>query len=187
MQPLTQIQIGTLVFSGVGVPEKIPAGGAQMSGVHQLPDGVRVVDAMGPNDSDLAWEGLLFDDPTTGTVASDQAAYLDLVRKQGNPVTLSWDVYGYTVLVARFEWSFERYFQISYTIRCIVIADLTAPVGSSSPGTVNDYVNGDMANVLTSGQNLGMTVPPSFPGPFSTTIGASLPTSPIITWLAPAS
>lgn len=185
MQPLTQIQIGDLVFSGVGVPQRIPAGGAQMCGVHQLPDGTRVVDAMGPNDSDLAWEGLLFDDPASGVSASDQAAYLEFLRKQGNPVTLSWDVYGYTILIARFEWDFERYFQIPYQIHCTVVADLTAPTAPQPTGTIDDYLGGDMANVLTSGQALGMTMPPFFPRPFSTTIGAAAPAGSAITWPAP--
>jgi hypothetical protein len=187
MQPLTQVQLGDLIFSATGVPEKIPGGGTQMRAVHQLVDGTRIVDSMGPYDQDLAWQGLLFNDAATGVVAADQAQYLDYLRKQGNPVALSWDVYQYTVLVSEFVWDFERRFQISYSIKCTVVADLTAPAGPPPQPTVDDLMTGDMTNSLTAAQNLDMSVPPNLPGPFSTTQGAASSVPVAITWSAPAS
>ena len=149
------------------LPDKIAWGGSQRLGIHQLPAGIRIIDAMGADDSDLAWSGMFF-----GPGALDKARYLDYLRKQGAPVSLSWDAFQYLVVVEHFEGEFERYYQIPYKITCKVLQDLTQPGSAPPQNSVDDLVTADMANILSVAQALGMTVTGSLPGPFSTTLGA---------------
>jgi hypothetical protein len=171
MPSQTALVLGDLVFdpssSTLDVPDKMPWGGAQRIGVHQLPGGVRIVDAMGPDDLDITWSGMFF-----GPGATEKGRYLDYLRKRGGPVTLSWDAFQYTVIVERFEGDFERFYQVPYKVSCKVIEDLTQPVGIAMQNSVDDLVRADMTNVLSVAQALGMTVTGALPGPFSTTLGA---------------
>ncbi len=171
MQPLTTLKLGDMEFFGFGVPEKIPGGGDHMVAVHQLPGGVRVVDAMGADDGELKWSGIFFGN--SGTAATDQAQFLDNLRKTGKQVTLTWDIYTYSVLVSSLRWDFERHFQIPYEITCTVIEDQTQPVTTAPSSSTDDYVNADMASGLSSASNRGMTVPSGVVAPFSSTIGAT--------------
>ena len=169
--PTPTIVLGDLVFdpgyTTFDVPDKMPWGGAQRLGVHQLPGGIRIVDAMGPDDLDLTWSGMFF-----GPDATEKGRYLDYLRKRGGPVTLSWDSFQYTVVVERFEGDFERYYQVPYKISCKVIEDLTQPTSGPQQSGLDDLIRADMTNVLSVAQALGMTVTGSLPGPFSTTLGA---------------
>jgi hypothetical protein len=115
-------------------------------------------------------------------VAADQASYLENLRQQGNPVQLSWDSYQYQVLVTEFVWTYERPFQISYSIKCAVVTNQTSPTGQPPQSTIDDLLTGDMSNSLTSAQSLGMTVPPANPGFYSSTTGAAPPSITAITW-----
>lgn len=176
MAAQTLLVLGDFVFDPSltthDLPDKIPLGGAQRIGVHQKPGGVRVIDAMGADDHDLSWSGMFF-----GPQATDKARRLDFMRKQGAPLPLSWDVFSYLVVVESFEADFERFFQIPYKITVKVVQDQTQPVGQSQQNSVDTFVRGDMANVLGMAANLGMTVAGSLPGPFSTTLGATLVTA----------
>jgi hypothetical protein len=181
MQPLTYVTLGDLTLAATGVPEKIPFGGKQMRGIHQMPT-YRTVDAMGAYEDDITFSGLLFNDNTNGVIATDQAQYLISLRQSGNPVTLSWDAYQYTVLVAEFTPTFERYFQIAYKITCTVVSNQTSPNAQPPQSTVDDLLNGDMSNSLNSAQSLGMSVPPNNPGFYSSSVGAAPPSITAITW-----
>src|SRR5579875_826225 len=175
MKPDTDVQLGALTFQDLEIPSDINFGGRQRLGVHQLPGGVRIVDSMGADDADLNWHGLIL-----GPAADERARYLDYLRREGNPITLSWGSHAYEVVILSFEADYQRYYQIEYRITCKVVQDLTNPV-SAAPPSVDDLAQADLANILTSAQALGMTVPNTLPGAYSTTVGAPSPVSSAIT------
>ncbi len=168
---MADLTLGDLTFdssySTFDLPDKITWGGAQRLGIHQLPGGVRIVDAMGADDMDLSWSGMFF-----GPSAVEKGQQLDRMRRKGAPVTLSWDSFSYSVVVEKFEGDFERHYQVPYRVSCKVIDDLTNPATAPSFST-NDYVNADWANGVSSASNLGMTVPSGGVTPFSSTLGAT--------------
>jgi hypothetical protein len=54
----TRITLGGIVFEAFEVPEQIEFGGRQRMAIHDLPGGGRVIDVLGPTDSDLVFSGI---------------------------------------------------------------------------------------------------------------------------------
>ena len=91
------VVLGPVTFTDLETPEKIPFGGKQMLAVHKLPGGMRVIDSMGRDDMDIGWSGIL-----EGPLATPRALQIDQLRIQGLPITLTWDVLSWTVVVSDF-------------------------------------------------------------------------------------
>lgn len=145
MSDLT-LQLGDFVFQREEIPEHIGFGGDQALVVHRLVGGARVIDSMGRDDMPLQWAGLL-----RGPNALDRARYLDGLRVAGNALVLSWHELQYMVAIRTFHASFERFYQIPYSITCEVIQDLTTPVTTISGVLIDDAMTQDMANANTYG------------------------------------
>lgn len=116
--------LGPILFRDFEVPQQITLGGRQRLAVHQLPGGVRVVDAMGADDAELGWSGIL-----SGPDAGARARSLDSLRRGGLAWPLAWDGWRYTVIIARFEADSANPCWLPYHISCCVLAegDLAAP------------------------------------------------------------
>lgn len=147
----TQLVLGDVTFKEYEIPERIPGGGNQSLAVHQLLGGTRVVDTLGEDNDSLRWRGRF-----QGPDARDRARHLDFLRKQGLPQFLTWDGYTYRVVIQRFEWDFERWYQIPYEITCVVVQDLTLPLAQDAPPNTNDMMNGDTADAGTQATALAM-------------------------------
>src|SRR5690242_17085448 len=79
--------LGPVAFSDFEVPERIRFGGAQRLTVHKLPGGARVIDALGPDDTELGWSGIF-----AGPDATERALLLDQLRVRGAVLPLkSWN------------------------------------------------------------------------------------------------
>jgi hypothetical protein len=112
------LQLGPLALQGFEVPGRVMFGGAQSLAVHKLPGGLRVIDAMGRDDSDIAWSGVL-----SGADASARAAMLDAMRAAGDVLPLTWDQFFYTVVIARLQLDYTSPWWIEYRITCKVLLD----------------------------------------------------------------
>jgi hypothetical protein len=115
------LSLGGIVFTDFEVPGVLTFGGAQSLAVYRLPGGARVVDAMGPDDADIAWQGVL-----AGSDATDRARALDAMRIAGVAVPLAWDEFFYTVVIADLRFAFRNSWWIPYHISCLVADDPTA-------------------------------------------------------------
>lgn len=191
---LFPVQIGQFTAQGFAVPPALNFGGAQRLGVHQLPAGARVIDSMGPDESDIKWEGMFITGLGSDNPVQD-AQQLDSYRVQGQPLTLSWDVFQYTVIVEHFAADEQYPSKVPFSISFKVVQNLNNPsapgasagasAGQQSPagggGDIDTLTQGDMTGTLNGAQAAGMTVPSTAPGPFSTTAGAAAPTSNSIT------
>jgi hypothetical protein len=113
------LQLGTIVFTGHEVPSSIPFGGEQRLVTHRLIGGQRVVDALGPDDADITWDGRF-----RGAQAVTRARALDALRRSGEAVELRWHALAYRVVVADFRAEFERFYEVPYKITCRVVEDL---------------------------------------------------------------
>lgn len=146
MKPDTVLKLGEFEFQALEVPESITAGGAQQLVTHTLVGGARVIDAMGRGDRDLEWSGYIM-----GLAALERARFLDTQRVNAPELLLSWSKLRFRVVIAEFEWTFERYYQIPYRIRCTVIEDLNEPV---SRVVTNDEVKQALAADLEKAKEL---------------------------------
>jgi hypothetical protein len=119
---MSGLTLGPVVFEAFEVPGRIAFGGRQRLAVHALPGGARIVDAMGRDDAPVAWAGVF-----TGSTAGERVRLLDLLRVQGQPLSLVWDEFVYDVVIASLDARFERSNWIPYRISCVVLSDLAVP------------------------------------------------------------
>ena len=122
------LYLDSVAFQGFEIPDSIKAGGAQSLFKHKYPGGTRTIDSMGPDDSDISWSGIFLD----GT-AQDRCKQLDIIRRQGKQIVLTWAGYQYLVVVQSFEWDFKRFWNIPYTITLAVVQDRTQPSQTAAP------------------------------------------------------
>lgn len=113
--------LGPILFQDFELPERVRWGGRQKLTVHCLPGGTRAIDSLGRDDADIVWTGVF-----TGTDAALRARTLDLMRAEGGVWPLTWDLFFYTVVIARFDADFARSNWIPYRITCMVIRDEAA-------------------------------------------------------------
>lgn len=139
----TTLILDAIAFEEFEIPDSIRAGGAQAMFRHKYPGGLRTIDTMGPDDADIQWSGIFLD----GT-AQDRCKQLDIIRRQGRQVVLTWAGYQYLVVVANFEWDFKRTWHIPYTITLAVVQDQTQP-GQSSTQDVDSQIDADSAQAAT--------------------------------------
>lgn len=147
----TVIQLGDFAFQGLEVPEKINFGGEQLIVKHQLIGGVRILDAMGQDDSDISWSGLM-----TGTNALARAQTLNQIRASGQKISLKWFNLNYTVIIKSFVADTEKFFQVAYTITLMVVEDNTTPATAQNLIGFNEAIKDDMATVdrITAGLSI---------------------------------
>jgi hypothetical protein len=190
MPDLFPVQIGQFTAQGFAVPQSLNFGGAQRLGVHQLPAGARVIDSMGPDESDIHWSGMFITGLGSNNPVQD-AQQLDIYRVQGQPLTLSWDVFQYSVIVEHFAADEQFPSKVPFSISFKVVQNLNNPTtpgatagasagqasSAGSGGNIDSLVNGDMNGTLSDGQAVGMTVPNATPGPISTNPGSSTVTA----------
>jgi hypothetical protein len=114
----TLLTLGPVTFSAFEVPEQVRFGGRQALAVHTLPGGGRVIDALGRDDADIIWSGVF-----SGSDAADRARLLDTLRAEGAMLTLSWDAFFYTVVIAQLDLEYRHSWWIPYRIVCTPVRD----------------------------------------------------------------
>jgi len=110
--------LGPVVFGGFEVPEQITLGGRQRLAVHTLPGGARIVDAMGPDDGELTWSGVI-----SGLAAAERVRQLDRLRRAGLALPLAWDGWRFTVIISNFEADSANPWWVPYRISCTVLSE----------------------------------------------------------------
>jgi hypothetical protein len=131
--------LGAIAFQDFEVPEKIVFGGAQRVAVHELIGGGRVVDALGYDDAEISFAGVF-----SGSDAVARAQALDAMRSSGATVTLAWDRYFYTVIIAQFVADYEKPWWLPFALRCVVVADPAAEI-ESIVATTASLISADIA------------------------------------------
>jgi len=128
--------LGDVTFADFELPSSISFGGGQTLAVHKLQSGARVVDALGPDDADIGWRGII-----SGGDATTRAQTLDQMRIDGTAIPLTWDAFNYTVVISTLHLSFSNSWWIPYEIRCVVVIDPNIPfaeIETSLFAAVND-------------------------------------------------
>lgn len=97
------VQIGSLVLTGMEVPDRIRDGGQQQVVVHRLPGGGRVLDAIGNDPSRLELEGRFL-----GPTAFARAQMLKQMRIAGKPISFSGAGLKLTVKIAEFSCDYQQ-------------------------------------------------------------------------------
>jgi hypothetical protein len=110
------MQIGSIQLSDFEVPPSIKFGGKHRLSVHKSGTGVRVIDTLGPDDSDIQFRGIF-----SGPQAEVRARALNDMRIGGAPVWLSWNTFRYRVLVKAVGLDYRTRSWILYEATCLVV------------------------------------------------------------------
>lgn len=145
----TFLTLGPVTFANFEIPERINFGGDQALAVKQLVGGQRIVDALGRVDDDISWSGIFFE-----STATFRSKFLDAMRINGSPLILTWGQFNYLVVIKSFKASFERTYQIRYSITVTVIQDLSKPFPFLVPVLYNDAI----INMITEALDLASVI-----------------------------
>lgn len=143
------LKLGEVKFSNYEIPESINFGGKQSLSVKRLIGGKRRIDAMGRDDADIAWSGMF-----RGSTGLARALFLDSMRINGTALPLTWSQFNYQVVIEEFSASFERFYEIPYKIKIVVIQDLNKPFPVLLPVAYNDAIQ----NAITEASAIAFTI-----------------------------
>ena len=136
--------LGGLVFSDWSTPSHMPYGGEQMLAVHKLPGGARVIDTLGPDERDIHFSALVFENDAYAFTES-----LDALRLSGAQVPLMFAGRFYTVIVSRVHVDIKRFPQlVRYDVTCLVTQNQMAGNLNKTVSTVTDLVSADLATAM---------------------------------------
>ena len=137
------VVLGGFVFQDHEIPNKMPFGGKQAHKIQDMIGGTRNVDAMGPNPIDLIeWSGRF-----RGSAAIQRAQLIDQMRQSGAEQQLSWLGVFYMVLIVDFVANTEKYYEVPYTIKCVVTEDPTQSI-SGIVSSLDSLVGSDLATAI---------------------------------------
>jgi hypothetical protein len=158
--------LGPILFQDFEVPTNILWGGRQRLAVHDLPGGVRVIDALGRDDTPVVWSGVF-----TGEDAAARARVLDTMRAAGGVWPLTWGTFFYSVVISGFVANYNRSNWIPYTIACSVLRDEASAVLVASLDLATTAL-ADLASATSFGTSVDLTAATSALGqPGATTVG----------------
>lgn len=170
------VVLGAFAFQDFEVPETVQLPVRQAVEIHRLIGGERVLDAMGPDYGDIAWEGVML-----GAGCETRAQELKALVDAAQAVTLTWGSWSFTVL-ARALLLREGYQRIGYALRCAIIRDdSTVPtdtmtsLGMSLIQDMDAAVGGGggaLSSVLATAQTALQSLQPIQPG--STKVASAL-------------
>jgi hypothetical protein len=137
--------LGSIVFDSWSTPRRMPFGGEQQLAVHRLPGGSRVIDTLGPDEKDIMFTGIMYNDNAYGV-----ADELDSVRISGAQVPLIFAGRFYLVIVRETQVDIRRFPQlVEYHVSCLVVQNnMAGPLGAIA-STTSQLVTSDMATALS--------------------------------------
>jgi hypothetical protein len=151
---MSDLILGPVVLNDFEVASGVNFGGTQALAVHDLPGGLRVIDALGRRDGPISFHGYF-----SGADAVPRARALDELRGQGLPLPLIWDAFFYTVLIRDFTADYQCGWWIPYRIVCTVLRDEAAVVIDAVADLAGDVL-GDVGTALAGAAPAGVDLSP---------------------------
>jgi hypothetical protein len=111
--------------------------------VRYLTNGQRITDLLGPDDAAISFSGVL-----SGSNASSRARQIDALRTFGQPLSLSWGGFFYTVAIEAFVASFANQSWIPYIVRCSILSNPNGGAAGEALSAIDEALSS--LNVLYS-------------------------------------
>ncbi len=110
------IRLGAVDLQDFEIPETIRFGGRHRLSIHTLAGGRRIVERLGPDDSEIQFSGTF-----SGGNAEARARTFDNLRLSGEMIWLTWESYRRQVIIKSFVATYHNPWWISYQISCVVV------------------------------------------------------------------
>jgi hypothetical protein len=138
--------LGSVVFDSLqnpfAVPSRISAGSGQMLGIMKLIGGDRVIDSMGRDPAEIRWQGRW---RGPGAVGNNDA--MIAMAEAGDEVPCTWGEFFYRCKVNRYDFDYEAFFEITYSVELAVLPDQ----GGAGAGGLGGLVAAGMGAALGAG------------------------------------
>jgi hypothetical protein len=134
--------IGPISLYDFEVPTSIRFGGRQKLVIHRTSDGTRFVEPLGPDDSEISFEGIF-----SGARAESRARELNNLRLSGARIWLTWQSFRYRIIVEEFTAAYNSRWWIPYRVSCVVVHQ--PGINSSSLLTVQSIMLGALAGAAS--------------------------------------
>jgi hypothetical protein len=134
------IQIGSISLQGFEIPQSVRFGGRHRLAVHNLSGGRRVLERLGPDDGEIAFQGIF-----SGRNAEARVRAFDDLRLSGEIVWLTWETFKRRVVVKSFVAEYHSPWWIPYKVSCVVAYQSGVASGNS---TVTALISSDLGNAL---------------------------------------
>lgn len=123
--------LGNVVFDNVlnpfAIPSKISGGSGQMLGVMKLIGGDRTIDSMGPDPESIGWSGRW-----RAPLAVSNNDAMVAMAEAGAQIPCTWGSYFFNVVIAKYTYEYEAFFEIPYTVSLTVLPQNSGQGGSTS-------------------------------------------------------
>jgi hypothetical protein len=110
------VTIGAISLQDFEVPTSIQFGGRQRLVIHRTSNGARTVEPLGPDDSQIRFQGIF-----SGPNAEPRVRALNDLRLSGSVVLLTWQSFQYQIVVESLTAIYYSQWWISYHISCVII------------------------------------------------------------------
>jgi hypothetical protein len=110
------ITIGPISLTDFEIPQSVRFGGRHRLTIHSLSDGRRIVEKLGPDDSDIQFQGTF-----SGPTAETRVRAFDNLRLSGELVWLTWQSFSRQVIVKSFVATYKTPWWIPYQVSCTVV------------------------------------------------------------------
>jgi hypothetical protein len=146
------IQIGSISLRGFEIPTSVNFGGRHRLVVHSLSGGRRIVERLGPDDGEVAFQGTF-----SGPDAEARVRAFDNLRLSGSVVWLTWQTFRRRVVVKSFAVEYCSPWWIPYKVSCVVAHQAGATPSQTS--TILALISSDLGNALSAvaGSTLSLT------------------------------
>ena len=146
------IQIGPISLQGFEIPSSVRFGGRYRLAVHSLSGGRRIVERLGPDDGEVAFQGTF-----SGANAEARARAFDNLRLSGEIVWLTWESFRRRVVVKSFVADYHSPWWIPYKVSCVVVHQ--AGVTTAQTSTLSALVSADLGSALSAvvGSTISLT------------------------------
>ena len=146
--------LGPFEFTDFAVPERMALGGKQQLIIHKMPGGDRAIDAMGSDDDDRRWSGILW-----GEDAEAKALTLDAMRRQGTELPFSWGAESRTAVIFDFKAQFEKFNCVHYDITVVLSDNQAGGGGGGETPSFDSMIGGDLsaASNISAGNVAGLS------------------------------
>jgi len=118
------IRIGSVDLQDFEVPTSVRFGGNYRLAVHRLSSGRRIIEQLGPDDTEIRFAGTF-----SGQQAADRVRDINNLRLSGQATWLTWGTFRSRVIIKSFSANYHNPWWIPYQISCVVVRQ---PVASTT-------------------------------------------------------
>lgn len=139
------LTLGPFSFNGLESPDKILLSRRQRIVIHHLGSGLSEVDFLGNDFESVTFQGIF-----SGTDTAVRIGSIDYLRRQGNPLFLTWGTTALLVIIRDFDLSYVSNRWVPYRLSCLVVTpSLDGPGNPSDVLSMSaDQQVADLLNLL---------------------------------------